>query len=58
MTTDGYKAAGQIMAYASFVLDSQYHTHVFLILIFKPYARLIQWDHGGAVVTGPINYNT
>src|SRR6266851_7738616 len=41
MTTAGHKAVGQIMAYASFVLGSQYHTHLFLILIFKTFARLI-----------------
>jgi hypothetical protein len=58
MTMAGRGAAGQITAYASFVLGSQYHTHLFLILIFKTYARLIRWDCGGAVITGLINYDT
>jgi len=47
---------GQIIAYATLVLSAQYHTHVFLVLVFKEYLRLIRWDHGGAVVTVPISH--
>ena len=48
--------AGQIIAYATLVLSAQYHTHVFLVLVFKEYSRLIHWDCGGAVVTAPISH--
>ena len=57
-TTAGREVVGQITAYASFILGSQYRTHMFLVLIFKKFARLIRWDHGGAVVTEPIKYDT
>lgn len=57
-SSDGPKVAGQITAYATWVLSSQYRTHLFVILIFKEYSRLILWDRGGAVVTAPIYHNT
>ncbi|KAI9446709.1 hypothetical protein H4582DRAFT_1804615, partial [Lactarius indigo] len=57
MSYSGCQVAGQITAYATLVLSAQYRTHTFLILIFKNYARLIQWDHSGVVVTAPIYYN-
>ena len=56
-TTSGRIAAGQITAYATSIMSAQYHTHAFLILIMKPFARLIRWDRGGAVVTAPIYYD-
>ena len=48
--------AGQIIVYATLVLSAQYRMHVFLVLVFKEYLRLICWDHGGAVVTVPISH--
>ena len=57
MTTHGHHVASQITAYAMSVLSAQYRTHVFLVLIIKTHARIIRWDHGGAVVTAPISYN-
>lgn len=57
-TTAGREVAGQITAYTSFILGSQYRTHMFLVLIFKKFARLIRWDRGGAVVTERIKYDT
>ena len=48
---------GQITVYATSALGTQYRMHVFLILIIKNVARLIQWDHGGAVVTALIDYD-
>jgi hypothetical protein len=53
----GCEAAGQITAYATLVLGSEYRTHAFTILIIKDYARLIRWDRAGAIVTAPIQYN-
>jgi hypothetical protein len=57
MTNQGRHIAGQITAYTTSILSAQYCTHVFLVLIFKASARLLHWDHGGAVVTAPIFYN-
>jgi hypothetical protein len=48
---------GQITAYASSILSAQYRTHMFMVLMFKDYARLLRWDCGGAVVTKPIEFN-
>jgi Fungal protein kinase len=53
----GRKVAGQITAYATWVLSAQYRTHVFLVLVLKDFSRLIRWDRGGAVVTAPIYHN-
>ena len=53
-STAGRKVAGQITAYATWILSAQYRTHLFLILILKEYSRIIRWDRGGAVVTAPI----
>ena len=56
-TNQGRQSSGQITAYATSILSSQYCTHVFLVLIVDTYARLIHWDRGGAVVTAPIHYD-
>jgi hypothetical protein len=51
------RVVGQITAYSTLILSSQYRTHSFLVLIVRDYARLIRWDRGGAVVSAPIMYN-
>ena len=56
-SSSGCKTAGQITAYATWILSTQYRTHLFLILIFKKHARIIHWDCGGAVVTAPISHS-
>ncbi|KAI9454523.1 hypothetical protein F5148DRAFT_1288603 [Russula earlei] len=56
-SADGRQVAGQITAYATLVLSTQYRTHTFLALVFKDFSRLIRWDRGGAVVTSPIFHN-
>ena len=56
-SSSGHQVAGQITAYATLVLSAQYHMHTFLVLVFKKYARLIRWDHGGTVVTAPMYYD-
>ena len=56
-TSAGRILAGQITAYATLVLSSQYHMHAFSVLISKDVARLIRWDCAGAIVTAPIYYN-
>jgi hypothetical protein len=49
---------GQITAYTTSILGTQYRTHTFLVLIVEKFARLIRWDRGGAVVTERIYYDT
>jgi len=56
-SSSGRKTAGQITAYATWILSTQYRTHLFLILIFKKHVRIIHWDCGGAVVTAPISHS-
>jgi len=56
-TSAGCIPAGQITAYATLVLSSQYCMHAFSILISKDVARLICWDHAGAIITTPIYYD-
>ena len=51
------KMAGQITAYATWILSAQYRTHLFFILIFKKYLRLIRWDRSGAVFTVLISHS-
>lgn len=48
---------GQMTAYATMILSTQYRTHVFSVLIVKGMARLLRWDRGGAVVTESFPYN-
>ena len=55
-SSSSHKTAGQT-AYATWILSTQYRTHLFLILIFKKHARIIRWDRGGAVVTAPISHS-
>ncbi|KAF8498954.1 hypothetical protein F5888DRAFT_1633507 [Russula emetica] len=53
----GRSTCGQITAYATLHMSVQYQTHVFFVLICGYYARLIRWDHSGAIITEPIIYN-
>jgi hypothetical protein len=54
---NAYMVVGQITAYATQILSSQYRTHAFTVLICKDLARLIRWDRAGAIVTEPIYFN-
>ncbi|KIJ09976.1 hypothetical protein PAXINDRAFT_32254, partial [Paxillus involutus ATCC 200175] len=47
---------GQITAYASAQLSSQFHTHCFSVLVIWEIAYIIRWDWEGAVVSTPIRY--
>jgi hypothetical protein len=42
---------GQITAYATSILSTQYRTHTFMVFIVKDYAMFLRWDRSGAVVT-------
>jgi hypothetical protein len=57
LTASARDVIGQITAYATELLTSQYRTHAFTILICHDIARLIRWDCAGAIVTEPIYYN-
>ena len=48
---------GQITSYAAIQLGSQFHTHIFSVLIVRDLARIIRWDRSGAIVTEAIFYN-
>jgi Fungal protein kinase len=56
-TLNSNTVVGQITAYATQILSSQYRTHAFTVLICKDLARLIRWDRAGAIVTEPIFYD-
>ena len=56
-TVTGVDTAGQITAYGAAQLGSQFCTCVYFVLIVKSWARLIQWDRTGAIITSPIYYN-
>jgi hypothetical protein len=44
-------AKGQITSYAVAQLAVQFCTHIFSVLVFLTYARLLRWDQSGVVVT-------
>ncbi|KAI6021753.1 hypothetical protein BKA83DRAFT_91783 [Pisolithus microcarpus] len=47
---------GQITAYASMQLGSQYCTHAFSVLVVQDTTCIIRWDWEGVIVTCPIKY--
>ncbi|KIM62210.1 hypothetical protein SCLCIDRAFT_92490, partial [Scleroderma citrinum Foug A] len=48
---------GQIGAYATSQLTSQFHTHCYSVYVNRDHARIIRWERDGAIVTEPIFYN-
>jgi hypothetical protein len=56
-STEGLSTLDQMTSYVTSHLGSQFRTHAFFVLIVHDYARIIRWDHGGAVVTAPIQFN-
>ena len=46
----------QIITYATAQLGSQFRTHIFSVVIFDRFARLIRWDRAGAIVTNAFPY--
>ncbi|KAF8634180.1 hypothetical protein AX17_004271 [Amanita inopinata Kibby_2008] len=46
---------GQMAAYAACHMGIQHRTHVFQILVFRNYARLLRWDRSGVIVTEEIS---
>lgn len=47
---------GQLSSYVAALSGSQFRVHVFTILIFGRYARLMFWDRNGAVVSRAFDY--
>ncbi|KAG1749182.1 hypothetical protein EDD22DRAFT_785474, partial [Suillus occidentalis] len=55
-TNKAFDTLGQITSYAAAQLGTQYHTHIFSILIIINHAHLIRWDREGAIVTEAFDY--
>lgn len=47
---------GQICAYATAHMANQFRSHVFSVLVFRDYARILRWDRAGVVVTEKIYF--
>lgn len=56
-TIDARQTLGQIALYATAQMAAQFRTHIFALLIFPGYARLLRWDRAGVVVTEQIMYD-
>ena len=48
---------GQIEAYATSQLASQFCTHCYSVYVNRDHTRIIRWERDGAIVTEPIFYN-
>ncbi|OBZ73899.1 hypothetical protein A0H81_06300 [Grifola frondosa] len=48
----------QLSAYAEAAMSREHRTHIYAVLVLHKFARLIRWDHSGAVVTEKFNYKT
>ncbi|TFK65069.1 hypothetical protein BDN72DRAFT_900994 [Pluteus cervinus] len=55
-TRGGRSTLGQVAYSVSDQLGRQFRTHVFSILIFRTYARLLRWDRTGVITTEKIDY--
>ncbi|PPQ77046.1 hypothetical protein CVT25_014863 [Psilocybe cyanescens] len=49
---------GQICAYATAHMANHFRSHVFSVLVFREYARILRWDRAGVVVTEKINFTS
>lgn len=50
------KVRGQLAAYAREMFNFQQRTHLFQLLVTGCHARIIFWDHSGAIVSERIDY--
>lgn len=55
-STRGNQTKSQITSTALAHLEAHFRAFVFSVLILKDEARLIRWDHAGAIVTNRFNY--
>jgi hypothetical protein len=49
------KTLGQICSYATAHMAAQFRSHIFSLLVFRRYARILRWDRAGVIVTGQID---
>ncbi|KAJ8523316.1 hypothetical protein ONZ45_g146 [Pleurotus djamor] len=47
---------GQLVTYLVEMAARQHRTHIFMLFVFHPYARLIRWDRSGIIVTQRFKY--
>ncbi|OBZ77570.1 hypothetical protein A0H81_01933 [Grifola frondosa] len=45
------KIRGQLIVYAEMAMNQQQRTHLYSVLVMHHFARLIRWDHSGAVIS-------
>ncbi|PBK67870.1 hypothetical protein ARMSODRAFT_304611 [Armillaria solidipes] len=55
-TLCGQRTRGQICAYAGATVTLQFRTHLFTVVIFGSYARLLRWDRSSVIVSHRFNY--
>ncbi len=55
-TLRGQRTRGQICAYAGATMTLQFRTHLFTVVIFGSYARLLRWDRSSVIVSRRFNY--
>ncbi|KAJ8489035.1 hypothetical protein ONZ45_g13731 [Pleurotus djamor] len=46
----------QIVACLVEMASRQHRTHIFMLFVFHPYARLIRWDRSGIIITEKFSY--
>ncbi|KAJ8514730.1 hypothetical protein ONZ45_g7752 [Pleurotus djamor] len=47
---------GQLVSYLVEMAARQHRTHIFVLFVFHPYARLVRWDRSAIVVSERFNY--
>ncbi|KAI0696681.1 hypothetical protein C8T65DRAFT_31906 [Cerioporus squamosus] len=47
---------GQILSYASLVVNSQHRQHQYGVILFGDMARILRWDYSGIIATKKLNY--
>ncbi|KAJ8507348.1 hypothetical protein ONZ45_g10272 [Pleurotus djamor] len=47
---------GQLVSYLVEMAARQHRTHIFVLFVFHPYARLVRWDRSAIVVSQRFNY--
>ncbi|KAK0214148.1 hypothetical protein IW262DRAFT_1279178 [Armillaria fumosa] len=55
-TLCGKRTRGQICAYAGATMTLQFRNHLFTVVIFGSYARLLRWDRSSVIVSRRFNY--
>ncbi|KAF8632530.1 hypothetical protein AX17_004816 [Amanita inopinata Kibby_2008] len=53
-----WNTLGQITRHATAHVAAQFRTHIFMVLIFSQYARLLRWDRAGVIVTKKFSFGS